>query len=235
VFRLCTICARGGSKGVKNKNLKSFLGHPLIYQTIKMAQESKLFDEIAVSSDSDEILKCAANYGVKRLIKRPSVLAEDHTGKLPAIKHAVIEAEALIGHTCDIVCDLDASSPLRNVEDIRGAVSQLEKTKIGNLLSAMHARRSPYFNLLEVNENGVATVSKKLPSQVLRRQDSPECYDANASIYVWKRDVLIDNETLFLEDTSLFLMPEERSYDIDTLVDFEIVEFLAGKREDMRR
>jgi CMP-N,N'-diacetyllegionaminic acid synthase len=235
MLRLCTICVRGGSKGVKNKNLKFFLGQPLIYQTIRMAQDSNLFDTIAVSSDSDEILNYVEECGVDVVIKRPVDLAQDNSGKIPAIKHAVREVEKKRERSFDIVCDLDATSPLRTIEDIQLAVKQLEEASIGNLLSAMPARRSPYFNLLEVTKDGVAHLSKELPVAILRRQDSPKCYDANASIYVWKKEVLLSNDVLFLEDTALYIMPEERSLDIDTPMDFEVVEFLASKREDMYR
>ncbi|MBT3585645.1 MAG: acylneuraminate cytidylyltransferase family protein [Halobacteriovoraceae bacterium] len=231
--RLCTICARGGSKGVKNKNLREFLGRPLIASTILQAKKSGLFDTIAVSSDSDKILDTASEYGVEILIKRPDELATDTAAKIPVIQHCLLEVEKITGITYNSHMDLDSTSPLRNIEDIVGTINMLEEKNISNILSATPARRSPYFNLLELDENNVAKISKELPTNIIRRQDSPKCYDANASIYAWQRDALLDGETLFKKDTCLFIMPEERSYDIDTEIDFQIVEFLAKKRDDL--
>jgi N-acylneuraminate cytidylyltransferase/CMP-N,N'-diacetyllegionaminic acid synthase len=128
--------------------------------------------------------------------------------------------------------DLDATSPLRLPADIIEAVSLLENDGVGNVLTAMPARRSPYFNLVEVDHVGVVHLSKPLNAKVIRRQDAPKCYDMNASIYVWRRNALFDNESLFNSDTRLYLMPEERSIDIDSELDFQFVEFLvnASKR-----
>ena len=95
----------------------------------------------------------------------------------------------------------------------------------------MPARRSPYFNLVEVNEQGVAHLSKKLPRPIERRQDAPKCYDMNGSIYVWRREALLgDGAGVFLADTALFEMPDERSIDIDAEIDFALVELLATRR-----
>src|SRR6185295_15952525 len=99
-----------------------------------------------------------------------------------------------------------------------------------NVLTAMPSRRSPYFNLIEIGEDGRVGLSKTLPRPIERRQDAPKTYDMNASIYVWQRDVLFNSDSLFLERTALYVMPEERSIDIDSEVDFELVELLAKKR-----
>ena len=107
------VFARGGSKGVKNKNLRLIAGKPLLAHTVLQARASGLFDDIALSSDSDEILRTAAEYGVARLIKRPADLATDTAPKLPVIRHCVEEAERLAGTQYDLVVDLDATSPLR--------------------------------------------------------------------------------------------------------------------------
>src|SRR5712691_4711519 len=92
--RLCTICARGGSKGVKGKNLRPLLGRPLIAHSLEQARASGLFDLVAVSSDASEILETARTFGADLLIHRPDELASDSAAKVPAIRHAVLEAEA---------------------------------------------------------------------------------------------------------------------------------------------
>lgn len=230
--RLCTICARGGSKGVKGKNTRLLHGKPLIAYSIEQAAASGLFGAIAVSSDAQDILDVAGEWGADYLIQRPGELATDQAAKLPAIRHCAGEVERRAGHMYETVVDLDATSPLRSVEDIQKAVALLEEGGAGNVITAMPSRRSPYFNMVELNADGVAALSKPLKTPVVRRQDAPQCYDMNASIYVWKRPVLFASDTIFNVDTKLYVMPEERSIDIDSEIDFKIVEFLmeSGSR-----
>lgn len=229
--RICTICARGGSKGVKNKNIREIAGKPLIAHTIKQAQESHLFDVIAVSSDSLEILDFGRKYGVDLLIERPAELATDTAAKIPVIQHCVLEAERDAGKQFDVMVDLDATSPLRLVEDIRGAVTLLETTGVANVITGTPASRSPYFNLVELDKDGVVRLSKSADPPLVRRQDSPECFDMNASIYGWRRSAFLESHTVFNADTKLFVMPKERSIDIDDEIDFEFVELLMMKRD----
>jgi N-acylneuraminate cytidylyltransferase/CMP-N,N'-diacetyllegionaminic acid synthase len=230
VKRLCTLCARGGSKGVPNKNLRLLLGKPLLAHTLEQARASGLFETIAVSSDSPEILATARNYGANYLIERPAELASDTAPKLPAIRHCVTETERLAGHTFDIIVDLDATSPLREPQDIVIATAMLEDRRVSNVITAAPARRSPYFNLVEVGQDGIARLSKPLSQPIARRQDAPTCYDMNASIYVWHRKSLFSGDSLFNPDTLLYVMPEERSVDIDSELDFFLVEHLMTSR-----
>lgn len=233
--RICTICARGGSKGVTNKNLKELLGKPLIAHSIIQAQGSKLFDAVAVSSDSDEILSVALEYGVDHVIKRPEMLATDVAPKLPSIQHCVQEVENLISLQFQTIVDIDATSPLRSIQDLIDAVGMLEADDSAtNLITATPARRSPYFNLVEQNEEGYVRLSKPLESTIVRRQDAPKTYDMNASIYVWKRDSFVSSQvSVFNDRTLLYVMPEERSHDIDSELDFEIVRMIAEKRGEL--
>lgn len=228
--RICTICARGGSKGVKNKNIRNLAGKPLLVYTLEQARDSELFSLIAVSSDSMEILEVARKHGADMLVKRPPELATDNSAKLPAIQHCVEEAEHSIGEKFHIVVDLDVTSPLRTPDDIRGAVSMLETGNVSNVITAAPARRSPYFNLVELGEGGVVTLSKPCEVPIVRRQDSPKCFDMNASIYAWQRSALFDCPSVFNAGTRLFVMPEDRSVDIDSELDFEFVEFLMSRR-----
>lgn len=226
---LCTICARGGSKGVKNKNIKMINGEPLISYTIKQAKESGLFEHIVLSTDSDLIADVAQQYGAEVFFRRSAEMASDTAGKLDVIKDAFLKSEAHYQTTFDYLIDLDATAPLRNVQDIIDSYTQFLRDDNDNLITAMPSRRSPYFNLVEVNNSGKVALSKKLESRIVRRQDAPKSYDMNASIYIWKRDVLLKENTLFLDKTGLYVMPEERSIDIDTELDFEFVEFLMRK------
>src|SRR5208283_5400612 len=105
--RLCTICCRAGSKGVKNKNIRDLLGKPLIAYSILQAKESGLFDSVVVSSDSKEILETAKRYGADFFIDRPAVLATDEAPKLPVIQHCVLETEKNAAKTFSVIVDLD--------------------------------------------------------------------------------------------------------------------------------
>ena len=230
---ICTICARGGSKGIKNKNIRVMKGNPLIYYSIQQALNSKLFDIVAVSSDSEDILEIAKLSGADFLIKRPEDLATDTSAKLPVIKHALEEVEKYLQKKVDILVDLDCTSPLRSIEDIKNSVKLLEESMAPNVITGTPARRSPYFNLVELNNDNTVSLSKKLDAIIVRRQDSPQCFDMNASIYVWSREGLFDSITTLRQGTRIYVMPEERSLDIDSELDFKFVEFLMGQREDL--
>lgn len=225
---LCTVCARGGSKGVKNKNLRLINNKPLIAHTINIAREAGIFSDIVVSTDCDDIAQAAESAGGKVLFKRPEDLASDTAAKLPVIKHAFIETERLLQMHYDVLFDLDATSPLRQVEDIMGCFDMINSGMYTNIITASPARRSPYFNLVEVDNNETPFVSKQ--ASIGRRQDSPKCYDMNASIYAWTREAILENDKLFTEKTGLFVMPEARSLDIDTEFDFSIVSAIMENR-----
>jgi N-acylneuraminate cytidylyltransferase/CMP-N,N'-diacetyllegionaminic acid synthase len=230
VSRICTVAVRGGSKGVPGKNWRVIAGQPLFAHSIIAARKSGLFDAIVVSSDAPEVLDNALEVGATHVVIRPAELASDTSGKVPAIVHAVQSVENELGITFDVVTDLDATSPLRDISDIHGAVQLLESQGIESVVTAAEARRSPYFNLIERNsKTGQVGVSKKLPQGVLRRQDAPETFDMNASIYVWDRDVLMESPQVFYPTTQIFQMPPERSLDIDSEFDFEIVRWLMEK------
>lgn len=230
--RICTICARGGSKGVPNKNIRLLLGKPLIAYSIQQAKETELFDYIAVSSDSQEILDIAEQYGADILILRPEEMATDSSAKLPAIRHCVQETERLTNCVYHEVVDLDATSPLRFPDDIIKATELNNPENVSNVITGMLSRRSPYFNMVEQNSRGYVNLSKKLATSIVRRQDAPKCYDMNASIYVWKRDTLMNflNNSVFQDKTLLYEMPEERSIDIDSELDWKIVEMIMTER-----
>lgn len=229
---LCTICARGGSKGVKNKNIKLLNGKPLIAYTIEQAARSGLFEHIVISTDSDLIATTAQEYGAEVFFKRSPEMASDTAGKLDVIRDAFIRSEEHYQCTFDTLIDLDATAPLRSVQDITDSYAQFLRDNNDNLITAMPSRRSPYFNLVEMDNSGKVALSKKLERGVVRRQDAPKSYDMNASIYIWKRDIILNENSLFLEKTGLYVMPEERSIDIDTELDFEFVEFLMRKQND---
>ena len=177
---LCTICARGGSKGVKNKNIRDLNGKPLIAYTIEQAIQSGLFHRIVVSTDSDTIAEISKKYGAEVFFKRSTELSSDVAGKLDVIRDAFKRSEEYHNENYEFLVDLDATSPLRNVDDIVNSFALLKVNKYANLITACPSRKSPYFNLVEVDANGIVELSKKIDGKILRRQDAPICYDMNA-------------------------------------------------------
>jgi len=227
---LCTICARGGSKGVVGKNARNLLGKPVLAWSIAQARETGLFDAIAFSSDSDALLEAALKAGADIAVKRPDEMATDTAPKLPAIRHCLEQAIAQSGKTPEIFVDLDVTSPLRLASDITGAVALLRESGARNVITGAPARRSPYFNLVEQRTDGSVGLSKTADPPITRRQDAPRCYDMNASIYVWRVAPFLEQPAVFYPDTRLFEMPEERSIDIDSDLDFALVELLLRQR-----
>ncbi|WP_243224834.1 cytidylyltransferase domain-containing protein [Microbacterium sp. CIAB417] len=232
-MRICTITVRAGSKGVPGKNLRVVAGRPLFGHSVVQAVRSGLFDEVVVSSDSEEILALAPGFGATGVVRRPAEMATDTAGKVPAIAHAVRATEERTGATYDVCVDLDATSPLRTVDDIRAAVAMFEKERPESLITGVEARRNPYFNLVEEQPDGTVAVSKKPDDAVLRRQDAPRCFDMNGSIYVWSREALLEDQVVFFPSTILYEMPPERSTDVDSEFDFRVVEWLMAQRDDL--
>ncbi|AWM08716.1 acylneuraminate cytidylyltransferase family protein [Bradyrhizobium symbiodeficiens] len=227
---LCTICARGGSKGVVGKNARDLLGKPVLAWSIAQARETGLFDAIAFSSDSDALLDAALKAGADIAVKRPDEMATDTAPKLPAIRHCLERAIAQTGRTPEIFVDLDVTSPLRLASDITDAVALLRESGTRNVITGAPARRSPYFNLVEQRTDGSVGLSKTADPPITRRQDAPRCFDMNASIYVWRVAPFLEQPAVFYPDTRLFEMPEERSIDIDSDLDFALVELLLRQR-----
>ena len=227
--RLCTILARGGSKGVPGKNIRPLGGKPLLLHSIEQAKASGLFDVIAVSSDDDAILALAQEGGADECVMRLAEHATDTAAKLPAIRHCVEEVEKRRDCSFDLVVDLQPTSPLREAQDISAAVLLVEVLGAENVITGSVAKSSPYFSLVEERTNGTVGLSKPTNPPIVRRQDAPKCFDMNGSIYVWQRAALMGQDSLFLPTTRLYEMPEERSVDIDTELDFDFAEFLLGR------
>tara|TARA_B100000700_G_scaffold331802_1_gene469054 strand:+ start:1366 stop:2037 length:672 start_codon:yes stop_codon:yes gene_type:complete len=219
---------RDGSKGVSGKNLRLLRGKPLMAYTIEQALESGLFKHVVISTDSKQIAEMGKQYGAESWFLRPPEMATDSAAKLPVIRHALLESEKYYGQTFDVQIDLDVTSPLRKVEDIRRAFKQFKDENADILITASPCRKNPYFNMVEI-VNGRIYKAKEFDAPLVCRQDAPPVYDMNASIYIWKREAILNSKTLFTERTSLYIMPEERSVDIDTELDWEFVEFIAEK------
>lgn len=229
--RVCTVLARAGSVGVPGKNVRLLGDMPLIVHSIRHARATGLFDALVVSTDDPEVRRITKDEGVDLIVSRPSEMATSTAGKLPAIRHAVAEAEKSIGGRFDIVVDIQPTSPLRLPEDILAAVSLLEaQSKDVNVVTGCKSHKSPYFDLVEMGTDSSVRLVARVPQPLLRRQDAPATFDLNGAVYVWWRDCLETAESAIAERTLLHLMPPERSVDIDTEMDFIIAEVLYERR-----
>jgi len=227
---LCTICARGGSKGVVNKNIKSLCGKPLIAHSIEqLTAWNHRPKKIIVSTDSKEIADVAIKFGADVPFFRPDYLATDAAPKIPVIRHAWQETEKIYNEKYDLVIDIDPTAPVRKLSDIDNVIEVYKKKHAWNVFSVVKARKNPYFNMVELTGDGVAQISKKMVSSIARRQDAPAVYDMNASIYLYSREFLCRDDLVshFTEKTYVYEMDDISAFDIDREIDFKFIEFLA--------
>ena len=230
---LCTICARAGSKGLKRKNLLKINRKSLIFYTVDQAKKSGIFTNIVVSTDSNVIKKkIKKENGVDCWFLRSKKLSNDHVSKIDVIKDALIRSEENFDVKYDYIMDLDVTSPLRSIKDIKKAYNIFKKRKIDFLISANISKKNPYFNMVEFKKNKIKFIKKKLKqTKIKRRQDAPKTFDINASMYIWKKKTLLNSFKFFPKKTFLFIMPPERSWDIDSKFDFDVVKFLLEKKK----
>lgn len=226
---LIFIGARGGSKGVKGKNIRSLLGAPLICYTIKQALEWGKAARVVVSTDSLIIADIAKKAGAEVPFLRPKKLASDTAMKGSAIRHCVKKCEKIFKETYGIIVDLDVTAPIRTVEDIENCWKIFLKDKPLTLFSVVHPHKNPYFNMVEKQSNGNYELCKKPKKYIYRRQNSPEVYSMNASIYFYDRNYMLNTNppSPFSRKTRVYCMNDLAGIDIDREIDFKYVEFLV--------
>ena len=224
---LVTICARGGSKGLPKKNILTLNKIPLIGYTIKLAKQfaSEFNADIALSTDDSEIRMVAKNFGLDTKYIRPEILATDQTGKIDTIIDLINHEEKIYNINYDFFLDLDVSSPLRNINDLRNAFSNfLHVSDSLNMFSVNSATKNPYFNMVEVNRDGFAELVKK--GNYLTRQSAPKVYDLNASFYLYRRSFFFPKLHSVINSKSMIFEIDHLCFDIDHPIDFEFMSFL---------
>ena len=229
---LVTICARGGSKGVKNKNIRELAGKPLIFYTIDAAKKWGKATRIVCSTDSPQIAEVAKECGAEVPFMRPPELATDEAGKVSVIRHTLVECQKIYGEKYDLVVDLDVTSPIRTSEDLEGCLKLYEKVHPDVVFSVLNAQRNPYFNMVEIDKDGFAVLCKDA-GEVLRRQDAPKVYDMNASIYFYNPKFLLSSEDVSIYSAKkkmAYVMEDDSAIDIDSELDFKIIEFLLKEK-----
>ncbi len=241
---LVTICARAGSKGVKSKNIREFCGRPILYYTLASYQ---LFIEkyaaefhditLAVNTDSRELVEQMERSGIPYVsIAREEELAGDYVSKMSVIRDTLLKVEEQTKKCYDITVDLDLTSPIRTAEDIKGTIETLLSDENADIsYSVTESRRSPYFNMVCIKENGY--YNTVLKSEFVSRQQVPVCFDMNASIYAYRRRYLIEGQANE-RNAVIWRMSDTAVLDIDSEEDYELLGILmrhfAGKREEIR-
>lgn len=205
-----------------------FCGKPLIAHTIERAKQSKYIDRVIVSTDAEEIAQISLEYGAEVPFMRPMDLAGDNASTIDVLMHAIGWLENEDRFAFDILLLLHTTTPLRNVEDINKSISLMVEENADNVFSVAEAHRNPYFNMVEEGSDGFVRLVKE--GCFSTRQAAPKVYDMNASIYVWWKNVLKDRKKIFLKKTKGFVMPKERSIDIDDNIDFKIAEILMEEQ-----
>jgi CMP-N,N'-diacetyllegionaminic acid synthase len=223
---LCSICIRGGSKGVPKKNIRMVNGHPLLFYTIDCAQKTSGLDDLVVSSDSDEMLAIAQQLGVEKVIKRPDHLASDTSSKWDVFIHLVEAYEAQTGNTVDYLVDLDVTVPLRKPEHIEGAIKMMLDNDTDVVITGYEPERNPYFNMMELSDGKYATMVKKTDKPIVRRQDAPIVYSLTPAVYVVKKAALYQFKHWSEARCMIYEIPRQNAVDIDTEFDLRLVEFL---------
>lgn len=220
------IPARGGSKGIKNKNIRPLAGKPLIAHTVEYAAASGYIDDVVVSTDSEEIANVAKAYGALVPFLRPAALASDTARTIDAVVHA-IQTLRTMGRTYDALVLLQPTSPLRTDEDIDRAIEAFYG-RGGACLASVSAVSDHPLLIRSIDAEG-NLVHLLDANSTCRRQDMPSFYRINGAIYIFRIDD-IDADTSFNDAAIPYVMTEERSVDIDTIGDFEYAEWLLSRR-----
>lgn len=207
--------ARGGSKGVSRKNVRLVAGRPLIAWTIAVARESGVFSRVVVSTDDPEIARVSVEWGAEVPFLRPAELATDTATSIDVVEHALRE----LGPLPDAVMLLQPTSPLRAISDIKTAVSMLNDTTEA-VVSITAAAHPPDWFCTIADDGTLARFDSK--ERLVRRQDARPMYQLNGAIYLVKTEPLLRERTFTPAKTRPYVMPQERSIDIDTEWDLHV-------------
>ena len=222
---LAVIPARGGSKGIPGKNIKILLGKPLIAYSIHAALRSQTLHKTVVSTDDESIACIARQYGAEVPFLRPPYLSTDTATSVSVLQHAVKYLSDTNENAADIIVCLQPTSPLRSAEDIDQAVNLCLRTGADSVVSLCLAEHHPYWMKIVVG-NRVHPLMEVDDEKYPRRQDLPPVYQPNGAIYVTRRKILLEEERLLGANTLAYVMPRERSIDIDTPIDLKLAELI---------
>jgi CMP-N,N'-diacetyllegionaminic acid synthase len=219
------ITARGGSKSIPRKNIKLLAGKPLIAWTIEAALQCKGLSRIIVSTDGEEIAEVAREWGAEVPFIRPAEFARDDSSSISAVLHAIHWMEENEEFFPDYVMLLQPTSPFRTAEDIQQCIELARNRRAVAVVSVCEAVHHPYDCKRILGDE---TLADLISTDIvyLRRQDLPPVYALNGAIYLCQRMSLLSNQTFFSEGTIAYVMPKERSLDVDTMWDWHLAELI---------
>jgi CMP-N-acetylneuraminic acid synthetase len=224
------IPARGGSKSLRKKNIRKLAGKPLIYYTIKEAKKSKFITKLVVSTENLEISKIVKKYGVQ-VIPRPKNLAKDNTPSLVVFRQVINYLHSNSDFNPDVIVVLQPTSPLRKVIDIDYSIKKFLKNKPKTIVSISKFEHPPSWIFKIVN--GKLKPIIKSP-KILRRQESPILYSPNGAIYVFNSSSIMKKDFEYGANDLPYIMPIERSIDIDSELDFKLAELLFKRKKSSK-
>ena len=227
---LAVIPARSGSKGLKDKNIKELCGLPLCAYTINAAKDSGVFSEIHFSTDSQKYADIALRYGASVPFLRDEILATDTASSWDVIKAVVMNYKKL-GQEFDAVMLLQPTVPFRSAEDIRNAVELMEKKGANAIVSVTEPEHAPVLNA-PLPEDGDMAIYHERFSKLVARQKLEKQYAINGAIYLSKIPHLFESADIYQYRCYAYFMPRERSFDIDTQLDFDWCEFMLNRKKN---
>ena len=222
---LALIPARGGSKGIPKKNIKMFSGKPLIAHTIEEALKVSKIEKVVVSTDCKEIANVSKSYGADIPFLRPKEYADDNSTSFCVANHLISEFPDF-----SAILLLQPTSPLRTAEDIRGIIEMKIKLDCKSIISVTQTKTHPYWSYY-INDEKTLFPYYSIKSQISRRQDLDPAYIPNGALYLCETNWLKSNKSFISNSSKAFIMPPERSVDIDTIFDWKIAEFLFKNRK----
>ncbi len=217
---LGVILARGGSKGLPRKNIRDLAGKPLIAWTIEGGHESEYLDRLILSSDDEKIMAVAEEHGCEIPFQRPAVLARDDTPSMDALLHALDQFPPY-----EFVVLLQPTSPLRTAADIDATITRCYESDAPVCVTVTETDKPPQWMYTLRGDKRLEPVLDQ-EQIVTRRQDAPDTYVVNGSVYVARTGWLKTHQTFFTEETVGYTMPDERSVDVDTEFDLELCKLL---------
>lgn len=225
------IPARGGSKSIPRKNIKILQGKPLVAYTIEEAKKSKHLTHLVVSTEDKEIKNISLKYGAEVPFFRPKELATDDALAIPTVQHAVITIEKIKNIKYDYVIMLQPTAPLRKTEDIDKALAMLIEADADGVISVVDVDNWHPMKMKKFDENSYLIDYQTPPVENPPRQILPRVYMVNGAIYATKRDIFMEKNTFKGEKCLGYIMPPERSVNIDTEIDFLIAEYYLRKKD----
>ena len=224
------IFARGGSKGLPNKNIRSFCGKPLIQWTIELAFSMAWVDRVIVSTDSQAIGSVASSCGADVPFMRPKNLASDTSPEWLSWRHALEYLVSANKKLPEGMVILPVTAPMRKIEDVESCTALYQSGDIDAVVTVTQARRNPFFNMVYKSPRDDVELVSSPSKNIVRRQDAPVVWDMATVAYVVNPDFVLSKNFLFEGRVKGVEVPNDRAIDIDTLLDFEIAEFLMEKR-----